>query len=455
MNALTPLLFPLLAALPQGPDEALATYQLDGKTLPVTRTDVALEMAFHLRRRDRGQQAVEQLVAVAITRKAAEDRKLMPSEADVRAFWNDLQAQLRAAGRRPEDIPAVRNTGEAQWLADLAVQLAQKRVVRQELGLKSDEEVSGDMLNLWLQEQRKQALVVTDPDLLPAGSAARVGSADIPLIELGALLLRTAEDEERDRFVKQVVYLAALESAARKEGVQVTAADLDAAVKKHKDDAAKDPRYSGVTYGNLLKAEGLSEQSIRDLRVFRGQILLDKLARARCRDEDLAAEIAKDRQGVLERHGPRRRLGLIYLRAIDVPNPLVPRDFAAAERELAAVRARLDKESFDVVARIASEHNASKQQGGDAGWHRRRADRLPEPVLAAAFAQAAGAVSAPVRLPDGVALVKTLDVEADPDDATLRQRLREGKQKELQQQLFDSCKLTMAKAAATPVEGRK
>jgi hypothetical protein len=453
MNALTPLLFPLLAALPQGPDEALATYQLDGKTLPVTRTDVALEMAFHLRRRDRGQQAVEQLVAVAITRKAAEDRKLMPSEADVRAFWNDLQAQLRAAGRRPEDIPAVRNTGEAQWLADLAVQLAQKRVVRQELGLKSDEEVSGDMLNLWLQEQRKQALVVTDPDLLPAGSAARVGSADIPLIELGTLLLRTAEDEERDRFVKQVVYLAALESAARKEGVQVTAADLDAAVKKHKDDAQKDPRYSGVTYGNLLKAEGLSEQSIRDLRVFRGQILLDKLARARCRDEDLAAELAKDRQGVLERHGARRRLGLIYLRAIDVANPLVPRDYAAAERELTAVRARLDKEAFDVVARIASEHNASKQQGGDAGWHRRRSERLPEPLLAAAFAQAAGAVSGPVRLADGVALVKTLDVEPDPDDATLRQRLREGKAKELQQQLFDACKLAMAKP--TPAEGRK
>jgi hypothetical protein len=453
MNALTPLLFPLLAALPQGPDEALATYQLDGKTLPVTRTDVALEMAFHLRRRDRGQQAVEQLVAVAITRKAAEDRKLMPSEADVRAFWNDLQAQLRAAGRRPEDIPAVRNTGEAQWLADLAVQLAQKRVVRQELGLKADEEVSGDMLNLWLQEQRKQELVVTDPDLLPAGSAARVGSADIPLIELGALLLRTAEDEERDRFVKQVVYLAALESAARKEGVQVTAADLDAAVKKHKDDAAKDPRYSGVTYGNLLKAEGLSEQSIRDLRVFRGQILLDKLARARCRDEDLAAEIAKDRQGVLDRHGARRRLGLIYLRAIDVPNPLVPRDFAAAEREMATVRERLQKEAFDVVARIASEHNASKQQGGDAGWHRRRSERLPEAILAAAFAQPAGAVSAPVRLPDGVALVKTLDVEPDPDDATLRQRLREGKAKEFQQQIFDACKLTMAKAQ--PAEGRK
>lgn len=453
MNALPLLLLSLTAALPQGPDEALATYQLDGKTLPVTRTDVALEMAFHLRRRDRGQQAVEQLVAVTITRQAAEAKKLMPAEAEVRAFWSDLQEQLRAAGRRPEDIPAVRNTGEAQWLADLAVQLAQKRVVRQELGLKSDEEVSGDMLTLWLQEQRKTALVVTEPDLLPAGAVARVGTTEIPLIDLGLLLLRTAEDDERDRFVKQVVYLAALEAAARKDGVQITAADLDAAVQKHKDDAAKDPRYRGVTYENLLKAEGLTPQSIRDLRVFRGQILLDKLARARFRDADLATELQNDRQAVLDRHGARRRLGLIYLRAIDEPNPLVPRTMADAERELGKARERLQKEPFDVVARVVSEHNASKAQGGDAGWHRRRSERMPEAVLAAAFAQAAGEVSAPVRVDDGVALVKTLEIEPEPDDATLRQRLRDGKSKELQAQLFDACKLTMAKAAAPAATG--
>jgi hypothetical protein len=444
MTALPSLLLSLIAALPQAPDDPLATYELAGKAVPVTRTDVALEMAFHLRRRERGQQAVEQLVAVAITRQAAEQRKLMPSEADVRAFWNDLQEQLRAAGRRPEDIPAVRNTGEAQWLADLAVQLAQKRVVREELGLKADEEVSGDMLTLWLQEQRKQALVVTDPELLPAGSAARVGKQDIPLIELGTLLLRTAEDDERDRYVKQVVYLAALEAAAREAGVQVTAADLDAAVQKHKDDAAKDPRYRGVTYENLLKAEGLTTQSIRDLRVFRGQILLDKLARARFGDEALAAELAKDRAGVLERHGARRRIGIIYLRAIDAPNPLVPRDYAAAEKELLAARARLDKEAFDVVARVTSEHNASKQNGGDAGWHRRRSDRIPEAALAAAFAQREGEVSAPIRLDDGVVIVKTLEIEAEPDDATLRQRLRDGKGKELQAKLFADCKLQMA-----------
>jgi hypothetical protein len=454
MNALPLLLLSLSAALPQGPDEPLATYQLEGRTLPVTRTDVAIEMAFHLRRRDRGQQAVEQLVAVTITRQAAEARKLMPAEADVRAFWNELQEQLRAAGRRPEDIPAVRNTGEAQWLADLAVQLAQERLVRQELGLEADEKVSGDMMTLWLQEQRKSALVVNDPDLLPAGAVARVGATEIPLIELGMLLLRTAEDDERDRFVKQVVYLAALEAAARKDGLQVTAADLDAAVQKHKDDAAKDPRYRGVTYENLLKAEGLTPQSIRDLRVFRGQILLEKLARARFRDDDLTTELQNEREAVLDRHGARRRLGLIYLRAVDEPNPLVPRTFADAESELGKARERLQKEPFDAVARVVSEHGATKAQGGDAGWHRRRSERLPAAVLAAAFAQAAGEVSPPIRVEDGVTLVKTLEIEPEPDDATLRQRLRDGKAKDLQNQLFDACKLTMTKPAA-PAGGRK
>ena len=452
MNASSPLLAALFALLPQGPDETLATYQLDGRPAAITRTDVALEMAFHLRRRERGQQAVDHLVGVAITRKAAEERKLMPSEADVRAFWADLQEQLRAAGRRPEDVAAVRNTDEAQWLADLAVQLAQERIVRQELGLKPEEKVSGDMMTLWLQEQRKQAQVVVDPDLLPAGAAARVGATEVPLIDLGLLLLRTAEDDERQRFVNQVAYLATIEALARKEGVAITAADLDAAVQRHKDDAARDPRYRGVTYENLLKAEGLSPATIRDQRVFRSQILLDKLARRRFPDAALDAEIAGDRAQFLERYGARRRVGLVYARATDTPSELIPRDFAAAEQHLKKARERLDAgQAFDLVARTASDHAASKKSGGDAGWHHRRSERLPEALLAAAFAQGVGEVSQPIRIEDGLALVKTLESESEPDDATLRSRLREAKARELQQQLFAGCKV---EAIAKP-GGRK
>ena len=448
MAAAALLPFLLLAPPPQGPDEVLATFVLAGEPAAVTRTDVALEMAHNLRRQERGRQAADQLVAAVLTRRIATERGLLPTRDEAKAFWTELQQQLRAAGRRPEDFAAVRNTTEAQWLDDIAVQLAQERIVRAELELSAKEAVTGDMLSLWLQEQRKRTAVVTDPDALPPGTAVRVGTTDVPLIDLGTLLLRTAEDGERDEFVRKLAYLAVLEAEARREGLEVTAADLDASVERRRRDAARDPRYQGVSFENMLEAQGFTTASLRELRTFRAQILLDKLAARRFPAAALAQELDRDRQGVLDRVGPRRRLGLVFVRAIAQPNALVPRDFDAARAHLDAVRARLATEPFDAVARAESEHSASTAQGGDTGWHGRRSERLPEPVLAAAFALEPGAVSAPVRTDDGWCLVKVLEVEPMPGDAQLLERLREANAHELQQQLLAGAKIELARRDA-------
>lgn len=448
MKVLIPLALAALPA-PQGPGDVMGTFQLDGKTMPITRTDVALEMAFHLRRLDRGQQAVELLVASALTRRAAAAKNLMPSEAEVRAYWNELQQQLRAAGQRPEEFAAVRNTSEKQLLDDVALQMAQERLVRAELGLGSKEKVSGDMMKLWLQEEKKRCEVVSDPEQLPAGTATRVGDTNVPLHDLGMLLLRTSEDEERDRMIRQVAYLTTLETIARREGITVSDADLDAAVERRRDEA-RDPRYGGVSLENLLKSQGLTVEAWRQSRVFRAKVLLDKLAQKRFPNDSLAAEVARDRERVQALVGSRRRISVVFVRALEKPNALITRDFEAALRHLEAVRERLAKETFENVARIESEHAASKAQGGDAGWHRRASTKLPEPVIAAAFVLPAGEVSMPIRAADGAFLVKTVEVEPMPGDDVLAQRLREHRLAELSQKLLDDAKVEILAAKPTP-----
>ncbi len=446
MKVLTP--FALAALLPaQDPGDVLATFQLDGKTMSITRTDVALEMAFHLRRRDRGPQAVEMLVATALIRQAAAAKNLMPTEAEVRAYWNDLQQQLRAAGQRPEEFAAVRNTSEKQLLDDVAVQIAQERLVRAELGLGAKEKVSGDMMKLWLQEEKKRCRVVSDPDQLPPGTAARVGETSVPLLDLGVLLLRTAEDEERDRIIRQVAYLTTLETIARREGFTISDADLDAAVARRRDEA-RDPRYGGVSFESMLKGLGLTVEAYRESRVFRASILLDKLAQKRLPNDALAAEVARDRDRALDLVGPRRHISVVFVRALEKPNALITRDFDAAMGHLEALRALLAKETFENVARLESEHPASKAQGGDVGWHRRSSKKLPDAVIAAAFALPAGEVSMPIRADDGAFLVKTVEVEPMPGDDVLAQRLREHRLAELSQKLLDDAKVEILAAKA-------
>jgi len=445
MNVLLALPLPLLLAVTaaQDPTDVLARFRLDAKPAVGTRGDVALEMAFHLQRRDRGQEACSLLVDATLTRRAATAKNLMPTTAEVRAFWQQLQEQLRAAGHRPEDFAAVRNTGEAQWLEDLAVQMAQERLVRTELGLGAKEAVGADMLKLWLQEERRKHHVVTDPELLPIGTCARIDEQDLPLADLGSLLLRTSEDAERDRFVRQLIYLRSIEALCRRQDVQLDDADLDAALQRRRDEAARDPRYRGVPFEQLLKAEGMTVAALRELRVFRDQVLLDKLADRMFPDGELLAELQRDRQLVLDLVGPRRHLGVIFARALEEPNALVPLDFPAAAQKLQQVRERLGQETFANVASIESDDPPTKQHGGDAGWHRRRSGELPDAVLAAAFALAQDEVSPPVRCEDGCYLVKVLEIDPVPPDHRLVERLRRYKALELTQQLLRDAAIEM------------
>lgn len=439
------LLLCLASCPPQDAAAVLATYVVGGRPAVATAGDVALEIARHLRRRDRGPQAVEQLIGAHLTRQIAQRRNLLPTEAEVRAFWRELQDQLRASGRRPEEFAAVRNTSEAQWLADLAVQMAQERIVRAELGLSPKERVSGDMLELWLKETRRQARIVDDPDLLPPSVAVRIDGVDVPMLELGMLLLRTAEDDERERFVRQVVYLHVLEAAAREAGIRLTDADLDDALRKRRDEVARDERYRGVTFDSMLQAQGLSAAALRELRTFRARVLLERLAAVRFPTAALAAEIATNRQHVLDRVGPRRRLGVLFLRALAEPNALVPRSHEEARRLLAAARERLARETWDDIVRSDSDHGPSRLSGGDLGWHTRASTRLPEALLAAAFALPVDGISEPLCADDGCYLVKVLDADAEPSDAELLARWRDWKAQELSQRLFDEARLEFVK----------
>lgn len=431
----------------QDPGLVLARFTLDGGSAVVTRNDVALEMGFHLLRRERGRQARDVLVDMLVTRRAAVRDGVMPTPTEVQAFWQKLQEQLRQAGRRPEEFAAVRNTSEAQWLDDLAVQMAQERLVRKALGLRADEQVSGDMLTLWLQEEKKHAAPETDPDKLPVGTIARVGDTDLPVIDLGMLLLRTSEDEEVAYYVRMAVYLRVLEVQAKKLGVTVDDADFDAAIAEYRRRAASDPRLAGASWEQVLAGEGLTVDALRQQRVFRAKVVQQKVAAALFTDAKLAAELATDRDAVLDRIGPRRHIGLVFVRALDEPNGLIPLDFEAAQKRLEQTRERLATHDFAMVARLESQDPRTATKGGDAGWHNRHSTDLPEAVLATAFAMPTGEVSAPIRAEQGVYLVKVLDTEPMPTDAQLLVALRDEHAETFGQQLLKDAAIEFTKPA--------
>ena len=444
----------LLTQAPQAADDAatpIARYHLRLAEVVVTRGDVALEMAFHLRRKDDGRAACAQLAKTELVRRAAAAKGAWPEPATVRARLDELRQQLRAAGRDPDREPIFRNCSEAALLDYLAIDVAHERVVRKELGLRDDEQVSPAMLELWVKEARQRATIVDDPDQLPAGTAVRVDGRDVPLLDLGMLLLRSSDRDEQAKFVRQVVVLQSLEAMARERNLTVSADELQNELSLCRAQARSDPRFRGLTFEQLLNAQGITVEWLLQSRVFRAQVLQKKLVALQHPRQQLLAELAADRPGALERYGPRRHLAVVFARALDEPNQLVPRDFAAAQKHLEQCRQRLEHETFDNVARIESDDPGSKLRGGDCGWLQRRARELPEPVLAAAWSLDPGAVSEPVRAADGCYLVKVLEIEPDLSDDALVDRMREQKIEALTTELLRTA--AIVHADGTPLSG--
>lgn len=451
--ALTPLL--LTALLPQAPPTAgdpIAHYQQDGKTVPVTRGQVATEMAFHLRRKDQGRSAAEHLVASTLVRRAARDQGLWPSEAEVETLRATLEQQLRAQGRDLMQEPVVKNGGLAQLLEDLATQIAHEKLVRNQLGMTDQEAVSSEMLKLWLIEEKQRVAIIDDPDQLPAGTAVRIDDDDVAIDALGDLLLRISGQNDQDRFIRQVVALERLEALGRQWQTEVSPEDIEREFEVRTAMAERDPRYQGMSFEQLLQSQGITLDWLRQSRVFRTQLLQKKIVAKMHPRAKMLEEIGADRQAALDRAGPRRRLGIIFVRALREPNELVPRDFAAAKSHLETVRERLEDEAFDYVARVESEDPRSKVQGGDLGWFQRLDKGLPDNVLASGFALARGEVSEPLVGPDGAYLVKVLDAEPMPTDDELIVRLREQLAQEMTRDLLASARIT--RLDGTPMDPR-
>ncbi|MBK8096885.1 MAG: peptidyl-prolyl cis-trans isomerase [Planctomycetes bacterium] len=449
-----PLLLSLcVSAAPQDPAEVLARFTLAGKEAVVTRDDVALELAFHQRRREDGRAGCEHLVDTWLVRTEAAKAGVQPSRDEVQAFWQQLQQQIKAQGQDPMQMPIVKNSGEDALLADLTVTLAHERLVRKELELGKNERVTPEMLGLWLQDERLQHTIVTDPDKLPVGVAVRIDQTDIAIAELGTLLLRRSQPEDLDQMIQQVAWLRSLHALAAEHKVTIDAAEVDLELRARAEAARHDPRLGGIPFEQMLQAQGLTPQALKQSRVFVAQTLLKKVAAVLHPRSELLAALAADRNGVLERAGARRRLAVVYARATDTPNELIPRTFADAVAFLTKAKERLARETFANVARIESEDPGSKARGGDLGWFHATSKMLPAPVLAAAFALPRDGVSEPIQAEDGCYLIKVTDVEPEPSDEQIVERLREQHVDALMKQLLVDADLR--RADGKPFEVRR
>ena len=413
---------------PQG-ENIVARFRLPGgKAAAVTRSQLAREVGERHRRGEHGQEALQVLVDRELVAIEARDAGIEPTDADVTACIDGIEAQLRTAGATLADFLVAKRMDRAQFEQKFVrFQVAHQRLVMKALDLRDPAEVTPELQRLWLEEARGRHRVVVDEAVLSPAIVAQVDARRFDLADLGAEILPNVPLEERNKMVRRIVLRELLQHRADEAGLRVTEEDTRAEIAERRKKIESDPRYGGIRYDDwLLSTQGMTVDELARSPQLVATVQLERLAARKHPPAALAERLREDRAAVLRDHGEKRAISIVLLRGVEEPNAIVKRTFDQAREEALRVRSLIDEgQSFLRVAQIHSEDPYSKVRGGDLGLFARGTDEIPDAVLESAFSLPVLQVSEPIRVPLGYCLVRVSKVVPAPDDAGLLEALRE------------------------------
>ena len=143
------LLLTCALCAPQGDDEPVARFRIGPRTVTVSRTEIALEVADTQRRIDRGKEALTLLVDRALVESEARARGLSPTQADIAAKVREIANSLDSQGMTLEQILKQKDMTRERFENDcVRLTIAHERLVMASLELDDASEVTPEMLEL-------------------------------------------------------------------------------------------------------------------------------------------------------------------------------------------------------------------------------------------------------------------------------------------------------------------
>ncbi len=382
----------------------------------------------------RAQQLLEHLIQQTVIRVESERAGVAVDRDELERRYRRLDDEnaeraRQSLGREKSlgEVLAEQGVTKEEFLAELEVSLLAERMARREFDVPPRADVPYAKTNLWIRDRVGKAIVKRS-DLAP-GEVARVNGRAIGEAEFGRRYLRDLGAKERRDLLTEFIDTRVIERAASDAGIELRAADLDAAIEVRRSTVARDPKYVGASLEELLEKTGRSVEWLKGSSRFRNQVLMERLLEARWPGESLKSFYDLHVEEIDRVHGPSVRLRGVFLRAGHegaTVTGFTPRLYEEAEKELLAVRDRVaaGRTTLEDVARGRSEHEESMRKAGDLGFLRRGAPRLEAVVAAAMDDPRDRTPIGPIRTVDGVWLVEVLERRPRPTYDEIEREVR-------------------------------
>lgn len=357
-----------------------------------------------------GRAALRHLAESRLLEIAMRENGVEVADGVLEARWKELDQQILASGDK-QGIAGYLRRGRLtreSFLNYLRLAVVQETLTRRALGLRDSQPISGEQQQLWMDDALKAREYVEFLPPWKEGAAARCAQFSISIPEFVRYMrAHLPEDSLRDD-----CYHVLLERRLRARMPDLAADKLDQYVseeiQRRRDEAAADPRYSGVPYDKLISAQGIVLETLPQDPSIRVAALAKAWVDRSYSAEDLRRVYSDEREHFDGLFGASVDTYMLYLRAAELTNDFNPRTFVAAEAELKRLKAEIRSlEDFKRLAKERSEDAQTRESGGSLERVTALSPRVPAEVRAEVARALAPDGDPALRVPGVVGPVRT------------------------------------------------
>ncbi len=385
-----------------------------GTGLELTFAELDELLVWRHGRSPEGQGALREYNKLLLIDKLGQDAGIEISRADLNKGWEEFDTQLKESGVEggARTYLAEQGVSPEVFRDYLRLGMVHERLTRLALGVGPDAPLSGEQQTMWLDDVIRKRGFVEHAHPWTDGPVSSCGDLTITRDQF----IRHLREQLPADDITDACYELLLEKSVRSRLPDISEEALgravDEEIERRRRATARNPKFKGASYEQLLGAQGLSLEALKRDPSVRVASLAQIWIGRTYDDEDLREVYTAERNFFDGMFGESIEVYAILRRAALFKNEYNPRTFDEAMAELGELGPRIKTlDDFKRIATTFSEDTGTNEQGGRLGYVARGALKVPEEIRGAVFGALAkggtthGQVLGPIRLPNGVVLL--------------------------------------------------
>ena len=215
-----------------------------------------------------GQDVLGLVIEEALVRAALSKRGIEVDDAEVQELYNHYERQMRETQKGLELAKVLAEQGikRSVFLQKLRHVAGLQKLARQDMKLPEDTEVTNLHMRTWLQQNRENAVMVTDTAELPAGTVAIVDGEPVSARSYVLTLLDHVPPQDTARVVDTLLQEVVADRLLAANHIKLTDEELDREFAFQKRRFESDPTHQGITFEEILKQQGWDPDRFRRSR---------------------------------------------------------------------------------------------------------------------------------------------------------------------------------------------